>query len=133
MKTLFDFGGGRQVFDAGAELLRARFGDNAVRGLKNAFAVTELNLIRNIVFYGGPRRNRNLVSISSLSDFRGNEMAFNEAFGSLGFSVNESEALEECYTYLEQKPNLASDHKLGWLLELQKTDRLESKTSPSVG
>jgi very-short-patch-repair endonuclease len=64
--------------------------------LKNMFNVSAPGFFKNLVFFGGPKINPGIVSISNLDLLKKNIFLFNEHFSRFGVAVEESEVKVEC-------------------------------------
>jgi hypothetical protein len=115
---ILDFEHSAELFGKSILIVRQIFGqqgETAGIHLKNMFNVSAPGFIKNLVFFGGPRINRGIVSITDLNSLKAHIIAFNRHFSRYQVSVEEAEVREEClYTFHSMKGNNSS---LRWLTE----------------
>jgi hypothetical protein len=84
-KKLSDF------FMTGVNIMSNLYGDRAKIYLINAFSVTAPNFMKNLVFYGGPRVNRGVVTINSIESLEEHISEFNNYFSGIGVNLETDE------------------------------------------
>jgi very-short-patch-repair endonuclease len=90
-------------------------GETAGIHLKNMFNVSAPGFLKNLVFFGGPRINKGIVSITNLDSLKKHIHAFNEHFSKYGVTVEEAEVKVECLYTLNKMNDPNSSFR--WLTD----------------
>jgi very-short-patch-repair endonuclease len=107
-KKLSDF------FMNGINIMSNLYGDLAEIYLINAFSVTAPGFMKNLVFYGGPRVNRKVVTINSIESLEEHISEFNDYFSGIGVKLERHEVKTECVYELEKLDSVSKERYL-WL------------------
>jgi hypothetical protein len=118
-KKLSDF------FMNGKNIMSKLYGDLAEIYLINAFSVSAPRFMKNLVFYGGPRVNRKVVTIDSIETFEEHISEFNNYFSGIGVKLERDEVKTEC-AYELAKLDYPSKQKYLWLSNWIKQDSAKS-------
>jgi very-short-patch-repair endonuclease len=114
-KKLLDF------FMNGINIMSNLYGDLAKIYLINAFSVTAPGFMKNLVFYGGSRVNRKVVTINSIESLEEHISEFNDYFSGIGVKLERDEVKTECVYELEKLDSLSKEKYL-WLSNWIKQD-----------
>ena len=108
-------------FKKGIDLLNEMFDkdDKISIHLKNQFNKTTANFFKNLIFKGGPRIRKGLVSINDKDSLNYHIDNFNKNLSELGINVERSAIKQECKAEL-QKLNKAKQKHYNWLMEWMK-------------
>jgi hypothetical protein len=90
-------------------------GESAGIHFKNMFNVSAPGFFKNLVFFGGPKINQGIVSITNLHSLKAHIYAFNKHFLRYGVAVEEAEVKEECLYALKKIEGLNPSFQ--WILE----------------
>jgi hypothetical protein len=97
------------------------YGDVAEIYLINAFTDSAPRFMKNLVFDGGPRVNRGLVTINSIESLEENISEFNDYFSGIGIKLERDEVKTECEYELEKLDSVSKERYL-WLSNWIKQD-----------
>ena len=96
---ILDFEYSAKLFGKSILMVQEIFGEQGETAgihLKNMFNVSAPGFLKNLVFFGGPRINQGIVSITNLHSLKLHIHAFNEYFSKYGVTVEEAEVKVEC-------------------------------------
>jgi len=118
-KKLSDF------FIIGINIMSNLYGDRAKIYLINAFSVTAPGFMKNLVFYGGPRDIRRVVTINNIESLEEHISEFNNYFSGIGVKLETEEVKIECVHELEKLDSVSKEKYL-WLSNWIKQDSAKS-------
>jgi hypothetical protein len=120
--NIIDFEHHSNLFRTAMRILSEIFGTNIFgRYLQNLFNITATNIIKNLVFQGGPKINAGIISIDNSSTLELCIEKFNQSFSKLGITVEKRDVKIECVKELRRRAKndkdiQATNNKdLGWL------------------
>jgi very-short-patch-repair endonuclease len=84
--------------------------------LKNMFNISAPNFFKNLIFNGGPRIKRHMISIKDVETLESNIDCFNNHFEKLGIQVDPHDIKVECNATLTGRKNLGYNNSdFNWL------------------
>ena len=84
--------------------------------LKNMFNISAPNFFKNLIFNGGPRIKRHIISINDVETLESNIDCFNKHFEKLGIQVDPNDIKVECNATLNERKKLGYyNSNFNWL------------------
>jgi very-short-patch-repair endonuclease len=118
VEGILDFEYSAKLFGRSILIVQEIFGEQGEMAgihLKNMFNVSAPGFLKNLVFFGGPRINQGIVSITNLHSLKTHIHAFNEHFFRYGVNVEDAEVKVECLYALRKMKDLNSSFQ--WIIE----------------
>jgi very-short-patch-repair endonuclease len=117
---ILDFGYSAKLFGRSIMIVQEMFGEQGQMAgihLKNMFNVSAPGFLKNLVFFGGPRINQGIISITNLQVLKTHIDAFNLHFSRYGVTVEEAEVKAECMHALKKviEPNSSFQWIIDWI------------------
>jgi len=117
---ILDFEYSEKMFGTSIRIVQEMFGEQGRMAgihLKNMFNVSAPGFLKNLVFFGGPRINQGIVSITNLQALKTHIDAFNLHFSKFGVTVEEAEVKSECMHALKKvmDPNSSFQWIIDWI------------------
>jgi len=114
-----DFGYSVDLFRKNLVILKDLFGEEGEMAsvhLKNMYNISAPGFFKNLIFKGGPKMNRRIISIKDKFTLDSHIDDFNKSFSSMGIIVSRSQIKSECIAAMN-KLNNDEISNYDWLTE----------------